>query len=277
LRRWIRERCHWQNLNDKKDGATGSILRHGRAWIRGKYDESIKGRRKELHLEWSLWTHFWALQLDVGSGDADDGISLWVACGLFSLHVTLEGILSRKFIERQRQKAIDTKWMGYAYMAFPRVTGIRIHSGSIWFEIWNQDAGWDSRQPKWMSFNFNVVDFLFGRTKYASKEIQSTEAEIVLNDGRHPLKVTLTEDSWKRPRLPKAKIVRRAKIESVKGVPVPGKGENSWDCDDDAIFGSTFPSESLEDALSKFRESVLKTRERYGGKNWLPEKDKEAV
>jgi hypothetical protein len=269
LMRWIKQRCHWQNLNEKKDGTTGSMFKHGRAWIYSKWEDERAQRRKELHLEWSLFTKFWALEFSVGTGDADDGLSLWVACGLFSLHVSFEGILSRKFVERMQEKAKSTKGLGYAYMALPRSTGVKIHGNTIWFEIWNTED-WSSEQPKWMSFNFGVVDFLFGKEKYETKVVAESTGEIILSDGVHSVKIQLTEDSWKRPRLPKPMIVRRARIESEKGIPVPGKGENSWDCDDDAIFSSTFPADSFDAALNHLRESVLKTRQQYGGANWLP-------
>lgn len=270
LRRWIRQRSHVQNLNQKKDGSTGSIFKHGRVWIHGKRDDDEAHRRKELRVEWSFPTHFWAFQCEVGEGDADDGLSFWIACGLFSLHITLEGILSRAFIERGREKAKATKWMGYGYMAWPRVTGIRIHNNTIWFELWNWDAGWSSEQPKWMSFNFGVVDFLFGKRQHESKVIAESTGEIILNDGVHPVKLVLTEDTWRRPRMPKAQIARFVKVESEKGVPIPGKGESSWDCGDDAIFSTGYRVDTFDAALNQFRESVLKRRQQYGGSDWLP-------
>jgi hypothetical protein len=53
---------------------------------------------------------------------------------------------------------------------------------------------------------------------------------------------------------------RHAHIEAPSGVPIPGKGENSWDLDDDAIYGMTSGAKSVKEAVSKFMESVRKTR-----------------
>lgn len=63
---------------------------------------------------------------------------------------------------------------------------------------------------------------------------------------------------------------------SEKFVPVPGKGENSWDCGEDGtqsiLFGVDTPIRTYVDAANAFQASVQKTRLRYGGKDWMPER-----
>lgn len=56
-------------------------------------------------------------------------------------------------------------------------------------------------------------------------------------------------------------------------VPIPGKGENSWDCDEDRMFSmSTGISKTYQEAALSFMDSCLRTRWKYGGTHWLPEK-----
>lgn len=57
-------------------------------------------------------------------------------------------------------------------------------------------------------------------------------------------------------------------IEMTQGIPIPGKGENSWDCDDDAIYG--FGAADLDGAIAHIVEQVRKERLRLGGHEWRP-------
>ncbi len=52
----------YQNLNEKKGGATGSILRQGRAWLR-----LGKGERETVRAEWSVPTRFFHVGIEFGS------------------------------------------------------------------------------------------------------------------------------------------------------------------------------------------------------------------
>ena len=56
-----------------------------------------------------------------------------------------------------------------------------------------------------------------------------------------------------------------------KPIPVPGKGENSWDCDDDAIHSSHGPHSTVHQAVAALVASGYRERTRYGsGPEWLP-------
>jgi hypothetical protein len=256
--------CHWQNLNNK-----GSILREGRAWL---YPVGFEGKRQRcVNISWHFWTHFWALQFEVGAGDGNDGLALWIAFGLLSFHLSIEGILPIRFVEWGRKKALRTEYLGYEYMAWPRTTGVNIHHSTIWFEIWNWQHGWDRNQPKWMSFNFCPIDFLLGDRQYSSQEIGVYRQSVLMPEATYPVTIKLCADRWKRPRWPWPLIVKRAHIDCEIGIPKPGKGENSWDCGEDATYGLTCPAASVEEAIEKLKSSVERDRERYGGKDWIPE------
>jgi hypothetical protein len=56
-------------------------------------------------------------------------------------------------------------------------------------------------------------------------------------------------------------------------VPFPGKGENSWDCGEDASYGFGCAAETLEEGIGKFVASKLRDRGRNGGRGWTPTED----
>lgn len=53
-------------------------------------------------------------------------------------------------------------------------------------------------------------------------------------------------------------------IAMAQGIPFPGKGENSWDCGDDAVFG--FSGATIEGAIARVVTDVVERR----GPNWRP-------
>lgn len=77
--------------------------------------------------------------------------------------------------------------------------------------------------------------------------------------------------TWRRPRAWWKTIQKRAEIKIESGIPIPGKGENSWDCDQDAIYSLTTTASNLEEVIACLKENVMETRDRYGGAHWAPE------
>ena len=72
-----------------------------------------------------------------------------------------------------------------------------------------------------------------------------------------------TRRKWKRRFT--MKVSDGYEIEMHQGIPFPGKGENSWDCGDDAYYG--FGVETIEQAVATIVAETIKRR----GKNWRPE------
>jgi hypothetical protein len=62
----------------------------------------------------------------------------------------------------------------------------------------------------------------------------------------------------------------RAEITPDKPIPVPGKGENSWDCDDDASYGMTCAAQTPAEAVAHYSASIQRDRQRHGGNHWVP-------
>ncbi|MHC5826003.1 MAG: hypothetical protein ACYT04_61670, partial [Nostoc sp.] len=81
----------------------------------------------------------------------------------------------------------------------------------------------------------------------------------------------LYEATWKRPRNPFPIKLIKCELSPSIPIPIPGKGENSYDIDDDAIYGMTTAANSVDEAIAHLRDDVIETRKRYGGDNWQPE------
>lgn len=112
---------------------------------------------------------------------------------------------------------------------------------------------------------------VMGHPRLEGKRLAGVRAHVPMPEGNYPCIVTLTEDSWTRPRLKLTRrVIRRATVEMLVAIPSPGKGENSWDIDDDATSSMTTPARSVSEAVGAMAESVMSRRERYASRTWKP-------
>lgn len=239
-------RWHWQNLNEHRNGQVrGSGLRHGRAWL---YTNG-----PTFHTEWVLGKLGLALSVELESYGDDD--------------VLLHGAVPGVSVFLGGRKVIPQSWLPRE----PKELRVSCHSGKLWWNVWTPVHSWSSRTPKWRDGNFDPTDFLLGRPQYSTRELSTHRAEIPMPEGVYPATVVLSEATWKRARWPWPKRLLRAEITPDQGVPHPGKGENSYDIDEDATYSMTTQASSVSEAVGKFVASVLRDRERHGGANWRPE------
>lgn len=101
----------------------------------------------------------------------------------------------------------------------------------------------DSRDPWYYSISFYPLDFLFGKTihfddtimkSYSPQRFMFRGKEYVMDE------IKILRGNWFRSRIPFGLYKKQLVSLSVdiKNPPMrAGKGENSYDCDDDAIFG----------------------------------------
>jgi hypothetical protein len=62
----------------------------------------------------------------------------------------------------------------------------------------------------------------------------------------------------------------RVDLKIDKGIPHAGKGENSWDCGDDATYGMCCAVKNIAEGVGVLVGSVLHDRVKYGGYgDWL--------
>jgi hypothetical protein len=233
---------HYQNLNEK-NGITGSILRNGRAWW-GKFG-----------WQWVLWSK--RLGVEVGLADYGNAITANLCLILFSIYVHYDNHKLERWLSDKTKRADEKYGNG-------RTIGVNWFEGSINIHLWNDPMAWRAKDPWWWNMSFRPVDFLFGNPKYSSKSVGFDIRSLPMPEKAYDVHITLTEDSWKRSRWPFAKTVMRANCEIEGGIPVPGKGENSWDCGEDATYGLTTPASTFDEAISKLFASVSDTAERTG-------------
>lgn len=160
---------------------------------------------------------------------------------------------------------MDMKYSG-------RSTRIAIHDTALWWSFLVDDYGWTHKRPKWRDGNWHPLGT---RCVQSEKVIETREVVVPMPERSYRAKAQLEEIrvGWKK--LPRRfdTTMRRVKLDMLEGeqVPHPGKGENSYDCDEDATFGLTTPAYSIEEGVGALVASVLRSRMRYGGEGWKPE------
>lgn len=140
----------------------------------------------------------------------------------------------------------------------------------------DQNRTWPWRGDGW-HFYWHPLRWIPGDTRHEKDESAVRTATVVvrLPEGDYPATYTAERVRWQRPRWFRAPWVWRCSIEVEGGVPVPGKGENSWDCGDDATHSIAFavteePMEPYE-AAQRFAMDVLRSRQRHGSLQWTPD------
>lgn len=263
LKEWFYQRFHWQNLNDRRDGSVGSGWKHGRAWFHRKWNDARNGYGKhggQICFSWNFQLRWWlGFEMDLFTGDSQRDVGFSLHLGFAHLYLTLERFLDEKY--------------GYPRHSWAHKTGIALFDNHIQVKL--HHAGADCFSCKgWKGWHWSdfVSDLIFGSAEYSERVLLDQAGSVSMPEGDYPVSVKLVESVWRRPRRPWPAKMRRAKIECEKGIPHPGKGENSWDCGEDATYGLVCPAESVDEALIVLREVVTRSRERYGGRDWMPKK-----
>lgn len=228
---------HSQNLNEDRDGNVKGLPWHGRFWLRTY-------KRPLVHFSWNLWTHFCGISVQADGEDA--GTQFHISLPPVAFWLTLP---------------IGTKSWGYSSRV---LFDIKVHDWAIWWQFGGSKHSWSSRTPKWKDGNFNFQDFFLGKTSYECKVIKTHEVFIPMPEGKYEATVSMEEASWKRPRW-FTKTQRSAKVDIPIGIPHQGKGENSWDCGEDRLFGVSVAADTLEEAIAKTVQNALRSRRRYDG------------
>lgn len=224
-------RFHWQNLNEKSRDRVGAIWRHGRAW----------GWR--LRWEWLIFRSRPGVSFSFERlSDAVGGH--FEIPWLLTLYVHFE-----------------TKWKSRPERQF----NFYIHDGAIHFQPWGPSMDWNSRDPWWKrGVHWRIKDILFGRAKFQKETLSESSIVIPMPEGSYEATMKRERTSWKRPRLPWPSVREDSWIDVHGGIPFEGKGENSWDCGGDALFGTGCNGHREEDAVAAVVRAVLHNRRRHG-------------
>lgn len=258
---------HWQNLNDKPGGRQGPGWIHGRAWLRLTDDYRGSG----LNWCWALGRFDCHASFEFTQSE-EVGIKFSFAIPfLLALYVTIYG---GPFSWAARKLLPEYTWEN----GQDREVSLRVFSGAIWWEVWRDNmAGTGPRTKRWRHGNFNPLDFFLGRQKYSERDVSITSAVVPMPERSYPCTVRLFESTWKRPRWPFPQQRIRADVDcKANPIPFPGKGENSWDCGQDATYSLTTQASTVEEGIAAMVETVMRSRRRHGGSvNWKPEPEPE--
>ena len=241
---------HWQNLNDQPGGTQGWALRHGRAWFH--FGDHC------FHVEWSMGRWCCGAMLNFERDrQGTEGVTLSVQVPLlFTLYIAPP-------IPKRVQAWIGRK-IGDSYSS-GRDFGIRVFDWGIWWSCAEHTMESGPRDQWWRRGVWRPIDTLLGRHKFSSRVVKEETVLIPMPEKTYTAKATTKLMIWKRPRwFPMHRLSTTLDIDG--GIPVPGKGENSWDCGDDGIYGIS--GATVEDAIANAVKSALKDRTRYGGKQW---------
>lgn len=162
----------------------------------------------------------------------------------------------------------------------PRHTGIEIHRHKGHLVTIKVDCtdSWHKGQPWWRQVTLNTLNLL-GRTRTNEQVIGEGRVSVVLPEGAYSATYKTTRTTWTHPHRLIGRLHDRfrprphsvqTRVSVDGGVPVNGKGENSWDCGMDGIFSTGARTADPDQAALAFADTVLSGRARYGGPNNLP-------
>ena len=211
--------------------------------------------------------------LHLNSGDGDQITIGLCLPRLFSIYVSLESRILRRLMPGEWRDS-SIKPGEKFFMDIQRQIGIRIFDGTIWFSLWENPMEWNSSDPWWWSFNIKPVNLLLGQEHVSSNKATAQKQDIAVRmpEGVYKGKLRLYIMSRKRPRWPIATHINRYEIEMDEPIPVPGKGENSWDMEQDAVHAISGVASTSDQAIIELLDSVNASRVRRGGAMWLPER-----
>ncbi len=188
--------------------------------------------------------------------------SFTIGLFVFTLYLTIYG-LKTPFLTKEREY------------------GFRIYNWELWAHFGSKRWESNSNDPWYYRIVVRPLDLVFGEEIYFTKEVMKSYSpvEFEFRGKTFQMDSIVIEDRFRfRSRIPFGiyKRVRRSldlKIEKPPGY--RGKGENSWDCDDDASFGISAPYngpkaswQSQKDVFDYccqyYCENVSKSIQRYG-------------
>ena len=215
---------------------------HGRAWV-------YAGDRTKLRTSWSFASVACRLTYSWSAMESEHMLALaFPPVELFlSLPVAFRGPWALK-------RNYEASW------------GIRIFDTALWWSWAENDNEWRNDDPWWRRGNWRPAKTIFGPTTHSEKIIETRRVTIPMPEGDYFGTATLLRWTNGRKRNPLKKVGYSVRIEFDDGwaIPFSGKGENSWDCGEDAVYASTMPCDSIGDGVLRVVTSVLRTRQRRG-------------
>jgi len=238
------------NHSEKEDGTKDSLWKGGGAYAH--FNDN-----KEINFQWAIPTKHWGISFTLN----DEKEIKFSFCGLY---LTFD-----RFLPEKARNFIHEK---YKYES--KELSISYCDDYFHWEVWTSPDSWDSKTPKWRKGGVFLSDTFFGKAIYSKQTLEEDNVIIRMPEKDYPAKVTLFESTWKRPRFKKPVVIIRGTVDLDEGIPIPGKGEDSWNIEDTAITSFTCPSNTIQEVITTFIKDINRTRNKYGGPNWKPTNNK---
>jgi hypothetical protein len=253
-------RFHWQNLKERDR----SITRRRTEWLAGRCWWG------PWRLEWHIpaWKSC-AIELDFNDGDSSDEIQIHIGLWLFAFWLSCEGlpIPVGHWFTATWDKQDPTRTV---FSRDGRRMGLSFYGGRLRLDFWARTMEWRSSDPWWIKgVRLDFADLLLGQRKHEHEILSDWKSVVIpMPEGCYESRMREERRTWRRTRWPwwPFKIVQEyLEIDIPGGIPHEGKGENSYDCDEDGLWGCSSSSWSVEKAVGHVVEVCLKDRKNYGG------------
>lgn len=188
----------------------------------------------------------------------DDGWNISLRIPPLALYVSLERLGLWQPIER-----IYTAPDGTQYpIADRREFDFSVYDWTIRLTPWGRWGEWRAADPWWIrGVSFDVRRFVLGQNVYI-KNVQRTEpVTIPMPEGLYRAEAEISMVTRGYSRWFK-RTAEEVSLTIPNGIPFAGKGENSWDCGDDGLYGCG--GNSVDDAIRQAQRHVADRRQRYG-------------
>jgi hypothetical protein len=189
---------------------------------------------------------------------SDDGWDFSLRVPPLALYVSLDGFGLWQPIAR-----IYTAPDGKQYpIPDRREFDFTVHDWAIRFTPWGRWGEWRAADPWWIRvLSIDLKDLVLGRLTYKAEELALVPCQVPMPEGNYPAVAKVQRVTRGRTRWFK-RTGQEVDLSIPKGIPFAGKGENSWDCGDDGLFGLS--GNSIDDAIRRAQASVTERRQRYG-------------
>lgn len=250
---------HWQNLDDdrrvpSRSPAIGSLglptLSHeGRAWF-DWYVRATDRKPLKIEVDWAFGARVWSSGVSYSRKNSGTVMLHASIRPLASVYLTVKHLWPRRVNQPSRTYSIS------------------VTDGALHYDFGKPGSGdeWHRNDPlNWMRGCRFLTDDIFGRATCTREKIgEPVQAVACFPEGQYPLTLQRETMTWKRSRWPWPYWRKSVDITLDRPPEFQGKGENSWDCGPDAIYGMSSEGHSYEDAVATYVKAVLRERAKRG-------------
>lgn len=156
-----------------------------------------------------------------------------------------------------------------------RLISINADRRHLEWNLWTRHHGGNRDIPRWRRPYIVYDRLVYGRDNTETIVLDTGTCSIPLPEGPQPAIYTVTRYVHHRTRplgrlrdrLAGPRIHHHTEVRPGRPSPVPGKGENTWDCGDDAIWSTSVPGRSIDNAIAAHTAAVLRDRRLHGGEH----------